>query len=82
MTANINQFNFYLLALLSLVLLACGGMVFVIIWDCQSSLKVKTDVQADMLQQLKETIFEQSKQLNQLQLQLQTTQSQPQVSTR
>jgi len=42
--------------------------------------KVKIEVQGEIIQQLKETVLEQSKLLNQLQVQLQILQNQPQVS--
>lgn len=65
-----------------LILLVCVGLVFVVGWYCQSSLlaqEVKIDVQEELVQQLKDTVLEQNKQLNQLQIQLQILQSQPQV---
>ena len=66
-----------------LVSLVCVGLVFVGGWYFQSSLvvqKVKTEVQGEIIQQLKEKVLEQNKQLNQIQVQLQILQNQPQVS--
>ena len=89
MTATSSVFNFGLV--LSLV---CLGTVFVGGWYFQSSLvglqaqmMTKIEVQAEMIQQLKETVMEQSKQLMYqnkqlivLQLQLNSNQQHTQVS--
>ena len=61
--------------------LLCLGIVFVGGWYFQSSLvefTIKIEVQAEIIQQLKETVNEQNKQLNLLQLQI--IQHQPTVS--
>jgi len=78
MTATSNGFSFNML-----VSLVCVALVLVGGWYFQSSLvvqKVKIEVQGEIIQKLKETVLEQRKLLNQLQVQLQILQNQPQVS--